>query len=175
MAEYIQVGKSGKFVFEVPKEASESLLLPQLSNVKTDKEEVGIQEISKKKEEQPFIYQLNDPFLSLIGQAQAIGSISNNHKPWVKKTWITVFLIMPLIVVVEELLAIDGHISDHEDFLALLVSILYWSVYYAIWQNKVAKKKASAAQQKPDDMNNRATSRVSSDKLGYIPNAVWLI
>ena len=147
MAEYIQVGKSGKFVFEVPKDASESLLLPQLSNIKTDKQEVGIQEIIKKKEEQAFIYQLNDPFLSLIGQAQAIGSISNNHKPWVKKTWIIVFLIFPLIKLGGVLLTTDRHVSAENIMVTLLASLFYWYIYYAIWQNKVAKKKASAAQQ----------------------------
>ena len=89
-------------------------------------------------EPQPYIYRPNDPFQSSIDKIVAIGSLAPTHKPWVKKTWLYLFVIFPLIPM--ELFALSlkfGPNGGWAGFLLMQVHTLaYGIVSYCVWLNK---------------------------------------
>jgi hypothetical protein len=105
-------------------------------------------------EEQPYLYQPNDPFRSSLDQVRAVTSISSSHKPWVRKTWFVVFVVVPILFI--ELFAFAiAYLGDGNKAKALgaFVAINLFTLpicffYLTVWRRKVrrnAETKAKSA------------------------------
>jgi hypothetical protein len=89
-------------------------------------------------EPKPYIYRPNDPFQSSIDRIEAIGSLSATHKPWVKKAWLYIFVIFPLISVELYALALKFTANGGWQGFLLMHSIMlaYGLLSYSMWLNK---------------------------------------
>ncbi len=85
----------------------------------------------------PHVYQPNDPFQSGIDQVVALSNVSKVNKPWVRKAFLLLFVIIPVGVI--ELGLIEVVYSDPgvETFLFVLgvnmLALVGASPYLAIW------------------------------------------
>lgn len=101
-------------------------------------------------EAKPYIYRPNDPFQSSIDRIEAAGSLSATHKPWVKKAWLYVFVICPLIFMELFTLALKFNANGGwKGFVLMhLIIVSYGLMSYSIWLNKTkgpSDKKATSA------------------------------
>ena len=89
-------------------------------------------------EPSPYIYHPNDPFRSQIDKIEAAGSLSPTHKPWVKKAWLHVFVIYPLIGMELFALALifNGSGAWQGFVLVQLFMIAYFLLSCSVWLNK---------------------------------------
>jgi hypothetical protein len=99
-------------------------------------------------EEQPYLYQPNDPFRASLDQAHAVTSIDSSHKPWVRKTWFALFVVGPLFYAQAFAFAIAYHGDRSKSlwvFLAINAFILpIWLIYFTIWRRNVRRHAKTA-------------------------------
>lgn len=85
-----------------------------------------------------YIYRPNDIFQSSIDRIEAAGSLSTTHKPWVKKAWLCIFVICPLIFM--ELFTLALMLTANGGWLGFvlmhLIVLAYGVLSYSIWLNK---------------------------------------
>lgn len=89
-------------------------------------------------EPKPYIYRPNDPFQASIDRIEAAGNLSATHKPWVKKAWLYIFVVCPLIFM--ELFALGLKVNSDGGWGGFgfmhLTMVVYWLLSYSIWLNK---------------------------------------
>jgi hypothetical protein len=98
-------------------------------------------------EEQPYVYQPNDPFRHSLDQARAVTSISRSHKPWVQKTWFVLFVIGPLFYAQFFAFATASYGDGLKGLWAFLTINAFivpiWLIYFSIWRRNVRSKTKS--------------------------------
>jgi hypothetical protein len=89
-------------------------------------------------EPKPYIFRPNDPFQSSIDRIEAAGSLSTTHKPWVKKAWLYVFIVCPLIFMELFTLALTFKANSGWQGFAFmhLIMLVYGLLSYSVWLNK---------------------------------------
>lgn len=126
--------KGGDFYFEIPTKGTS---LDNHPNVKkpliTEKSDTP-----EPLEPKPYIYRPNDPFQSAIDGIEAAGSLSTTHKPWVKRAWLYIFVICPLISM--ELFAPALKFKGNGEWpgfvLMHLIMLAYGLLSSSMWLNK---------------------------------------
>ena len=106
-------------------------------------------ETPEKQETLPWVYRPNDPFQSSVDRVVALGNV-HEAKPWVKKTFLWAFLIIPFSIA--EISAIDALVNKPagqklEQFVALnLAGLLACTPYLLISFARSRQKKKLALQ-----------------------------
>ena len=97
----------------------------------------------------PYLYRPNDPFQGPIDRVVALGNVQD-AKPWVRKAFLWVFLIIPFSVV--QILAVGALFVMPEgeklrQFLTInMMGLFAYAPYVAIWLGTSYQKRKMAAQ-----------------------------
>jgi len=123
----------GNFSFEVPDNVSAGNNLPGTRvDIKAEKPDEPDQ-----LEDAQYVFRPNDPLQYHFDHAKAVSTISSSQKPWVKKTWFIIFVLMPLVFgeLAMSVLAVKTPPEGWKIFAMMNVIFLpIWSIYYLIWR-----------------------------------------
>ena len=97
----------------------------------------------------PYVYRPNDPFQSPVDRVVALGNVQD-AKPWVRKAFLWIFLIIPFSVV--QILAVGALVVMPEgeklrQFLTInMMGLFAYAPYVAIWLGTRYQKRKAASQ-----------------------------
>lgn len=100
-------------------------------------------ETPEKFENEPYLYQPNDPLRHGIDQVQAISSISAEHKPWVRKTFFIFFVVVPFVFIELGAFTMVKMLPKGGWSTVLLWNVClipFWLFYYIVWRRNVKGK-----------------------------------
>ncbi len=98
----------------------------------------------EKLDPQPYIYQTNDPFRSSIDRIHALGNLEKVEKPWVRKSFFVLFLVLPFIF--GELFAVAAVVNGQgpaawKVFLFInIFTAVVCTPYFVIWRKASRQK-----------------------------------
>jgi hypothetical protein len=126
--------KVGNFYFDIPTEGTSLENHPSAEKPLIAEKSDWPEPLEPK----PYIFRPNDPFQSSIDRIEAAGRLSTTHKPWVKKAWLWVFVICPLIFM--ELFALAQTFAANGGWQGFAFMHLFMLVYgllsFSVWLNK---------------------------------------